>query len=123
MTLKNLVSARDEIFDRYHTGVWQHGDDGWRVFRNGSWMQLPLPPQTTGPPFRSLRYVSADTRERLWYSLAERPNEHYCVEEGRLNVFRIPSHQQSASYQDRQGRLWTSGEGDRISLWKDGKAV
>jgi signal transduction histidine kinase/ligand-binding sensor domain-containing protein len=122
-TLKNLIQSKDEIFDRYRTGAWQRSAGRWQVFRNGAWRELPLPAQQGGPSFRALRYVSTDTRGRLWYGLSERPEEHYCVDEGRLNIFRTSPDQQSAFYQDRQGRLWTSDKADHINLWKDGKAV
>jgi signal transduction histidine kinase/ligand-binding sensor domain-containing protein len=122
-TLKNLVTSKEENFDRYRTGLWQRSANAWQVFRNGAWMPLPLPAPATGQAFQALRYASVDTRGRLWYGLPGQPEEHYCVDEGRLKIFRTSPDQRSAFYQDRQERLWTSDKTDHISLWKDGKAV
>lgn len=123
-TLKNLVWSKEEYYDRYYTGAWQRGVDGWRVFRNGLWEQLPFPSQITGPSPRLLRYMTEDSRGRLWYGLLDRQDEHYCVEGGRLEVFGVLPYQQYQSfYRDRQGRLYTSDKADGITLWKDGQAI
>ena len=53
--------------------------------------------------------------------MLERPHEYYGVEGGRLSASGTLPDQQQAFYRDRQGRLWTSDEADRITLWKDGQ--
>jgi ligand-binding sensor domain-containing protein len=59
----------------------------------------------------------------LWYSIVGRPNEAYCLTNGRFSAFKgLPSGSQ-VCYQDRLGFLWLIDGQRHVGLWKDGQLM
>jgi ligand-binding sensor domain-containing protein len=103
-------------------GLWRLTPGGWERFAYGRWSPVPLPPGMSDAEKAQFKSMTEDSEHRLWYSLAERPGEYYCVSDGHLRVFRGLPPNVIVSYQDRQGFLWiTDPERHTAGLWKAGQ--
>ena len=109
---------------RQYFGLWRPSALGWQRFAYGQWTPFPLPQRVSDPAKLYIDSISEDSEGRLWYSLNDREDEHYCVSQGRLTVFSgVPNARGiHVCYRDRQGRLWVGSHEGRVRLWKDGQS-
>jgi signal transduction histidine kinase/ligand-binding sensor domain-containing protein len=119
-----LAPPRNLGDDAPFAGLWRVAPGGWERFAYGRWSPVPLPPGMPDAEKTQFNSITEDSERRLWYSLAERPGEYYCVSEGHLRVFRGLPPNAIVSYEDRQGFLWiTDPERHTAALWKDGHST
>lgn len=104
--------------DGIYYGLWRfEGRELWR-FAYGQWARVPLPFDAGRLNVSS---IVEDSQRRLWFSRSG-SRDYYCVEDGRLTVFRgLAVDDQFICYQDRQGRLLLTDHEGRTRFWKDGK--
>jgi ligand-binding sensor domain-containing protein len=109
--------------DGRYFGLWRLDAAGWQRFAYGQWTPLPLPPHLTDPAKLQIGAIFEDSQRRLWYRVADRPGEYYCLSDGRLAVFRgvPPASDAYVCYQDRQGCLWVGNHDGLVGRWKDGR--
>jgi signal transduction histidine kinase/ligand-binding sensor domain-containing protein len=106
-------------------GLWRlgRGRSGLQRFAYGKWSDVPLPPEERNPAAVRMEVAAEDSQRRLWYTIMDRPGESFCVQNGRLTVFRGLPPGAVASYQDRFGRLWTTDQNGHAALWQDGRTT
>ncbi len=96
---------------------------GLQRFAYGRWTDIPLPPGEGDPAAVHIELTAEDTHHRLWYRLLHRQDESFCVQDGRLTVFRGLPAGAFATYEDRFGRLWITDGGGRSAVWQNGRAT
>lgn len=111
--------------DRIYFGLWRVDSRGWRRFAYGQWTNLPLPPHLTDASKLQIDSIVEDAQHRLWFDLADRLDEFYCISNGRLSVFRGVGNarEDHIGYQDRLGQLLVGSHDGRVRLWKAGRAM
>jgi signal transduction histidine kinase/ligand-binding sensor domain-containing protein len=120
----HLVAPKNLSVDAIFFGLWRQTAGGWERFAYGRWSSFPLPPHLpdmADPAKLNISAIVEDSERRLWYGVMDRPQEAYCVSDGRLTVYQgLPSNS-FVCYQDRSGHLWLSDRDGDTSLWKDGQ--
>jgi signal transduction histidine kinase/ligand-binding sensor domain-containing protein len=116
-----LVPPRNLGDDAPFAGLWRLNSGGWERFAYGRWSSVPLPPGIADPAKVRFSSIIEDSGHRLWYRLAGRDGEYYCVTNGHLTVFKGLPHNAIVSYQDPQGFLWTTDPHRHAALWKNGQ--
>ena len=106
-------------------GLWRlgHGQSGLQRFAYGKWSDFPLPPDVRDPSKVRLEASIEDSHHRLWYSILDRPGEAFCVQDGRLTIFKGLPPGSIANYQDRKGRLWITDQDGHSALVENGRAT
>ena len=101
-------------------GYWCWNETRWARFAYGRWSELPLPPGITNPRVLKVGWMVEDAQRRIWFNLLDRPGDSYCVNDGRLTVFRGLAPDQRVFHQDQRGVLWTNNGAGQAFVWKDG---
>ncbi len=102
-------------------GKWRMDAFGWQRFAYGEWSRFPLPSRVKSPNELRIASIFEDAKRRLWYKLHRDPGEYYCLEGGRLKVYKGLPRASFVSYLDDQNHLWISDRGGNTALWKDGR--
>jgi signal transduction histidine kinase/ligand-binding sensor domain-containing protein len=93
-------------------------------FARGKWSSIPLPPDLPADPAKlRMEITYEDHRGRIWYTIADRPSQSFCAENGRLTIYKGLPAGSYANYLDRLGRLWITDQNGRTAFWKDGIAT
>lgn len=119
----SVDSALNFGMDGMLFGLWRLDSAGWHRFAYGRWTSLPLPPNLTDPTKLQIDSILEDPRRRLWFDMAARPRDFYCIKDGRLDVFHDVANARDAhvAYRDRLDRLLVGNHNGRVELWKDGQ--
>jgi signal transduction histidine kinase/ligand-binding sensor domain-containing protein len=118
-----LIKPKNMTMDAPLFGLWRFNAGEWQRFAYGHWSPLPLPTGIHDPANVHVEAITEDAERRLWYSLAVRPHEYYCLSRGHLKVIRGVPNVRSTQIccQDREGRIWMGSHYGAVGLWQDGR--
>jgi signal transduction histidine kinase/ligand-binding sensor domain-containing protein len=118
-----LTQPKNFTFDAAFFGLWRFTAGEWQRFAYGHWSPLPMPPGIRDPANVHVEAITEDPERRLWYSLAVRPHEYYCLSRGHLKVIRGVPNVTSTQIccQDREGRIWMGNHYGAVGLWQGGR--
>jgi signal transduction histidine kinase/ligand-binding sensor domain-containing protein len=102
-------------------GLWRCTSSGWQRFAYGHWSNLPLPAGISQPQKVRLDRLVEDSRHRVWFKIIGREQDVFCVDRGRLTVFKNLPSGSFACFQDFYGRLWITDPKGHTGFWKDGQ--
>ncbi|MDQ2949025.1 MAG: histidine kinase [Acidobacteriota bacterium] len=107
--------------DAWFLGLWRLAPNGWERFAYGEWSRVPLPPPVTDPSKLRVHGIVEDVKHRIWFDLEHRTGEQYCLDRGRIVVYRNLPPGKQAAYADRDGGLWVRDRNSGMGIWKDGR--
>ncbi len=117
----HLAAPPNLGIDPYLLGLWRFENNGWQRFAVGQWQNFPLPAEIRQPRNVRLDLLTEDREHRVWFKIVGREREIFCVQSGRLTVFKGVPKDSFACYQDRLGRLWITDHEGRTGLWANGQ--
>lgn len=109
--------------DPYLFGLWRFQRGGLQRFAYGKWSNVPLPPDVRNAALIQINSLVEDSQRRLWFNIAGRSGEAFCVQDGRLTIFKHLPPGSFVNYQNSSGGLWISDHKGHAALWQDGRAI
>ncbi len=102
-------------------GFWRADSAGWERFAHGKWERFPLPPEVKNTAQAQIGTLIEDAKRRVWYSLREKPQQIYLVENGVLTKLPELAAARSFFYRDSQERFWILDRNNNLAFIKNEK--